>query len=140
MRIHHAFTTIALGSLLVLGFTAASAQAADRPAMQHAAAYSAASYRSDCVNQVGTRSYRPSSGLGYLNVPNVYLSQGSTGACVRYAQYLLSAHLGAPGPGFIDGIFGPTTKSYVKTFQANAGIGVDGIVGPKTWYWLMTIN
>ncbi|MER7694409.1 peptidoglycan-binding domain-containing protein [Streptomyces sp. NPDC097610] len=140
MRYRPALASAALGSLLVGGLTAAPAQAADQPTTEHAAARAAASYRSACVNQVGTRSYRPSSDLGYLNVPNINLSQGSTGACVRYAQSLLASHLGAPGPSFIDGIFGPNTKSYVKTFQRNADIDADGIVGPKTWYWLMTIN
>ncbi|WP_246113616.1 peptidoglycan-binding domain-containing protein [Streptomyces montanus] len=141
MRLRHALATAALGTALTLGATAAPAQAGDRPAADPAATtYTAASSRSDCVNQVGTRIYRPSSDVATLKIPNVYLRQGSTGACVRYAQELLSSHLGAPGPGFIDGIFGPTTKRYVRTFQGNAGLSVDGVVGPNTWYWLMTIN
>lgn len=35
--------------------------------------------------------------------------------------------------GTIDGTFGPTTNDAVKTFQRNAGLVADGIVGPKTW-------
>ncbi|MFI6284382.1 peptidoglycan-binding protein [Streptomyces sp. NPDC051018] len=102
--------------------------------------YTAASYRPACVNQVGTIVYRPTPGHGTMTIPNVTLSQGNTGACVRYAQSLLSSHLGAPGPGFIDGIFGPTTRSYVRTFQGNVGITVDGVIGRNTWYWLQMIN
>lgn len=140
MRLRHALATAALGSALALGLAAAPAQAADRPTAAPEGSHTITSYRSDCVDQVGTRTYRPSSDVGYLKIPNVYLRQGNTGACVRYAQSLLSSHLGAPGPDFIDGIFGPTTKRYVQTFQRNAGLDDDGIVGPKTWYWLMTIN
>lgn len=35
-------------------------------------------------------------------------------------------------PGGIDGIFGPLTMSAVKQFQAQSGLGVDGIVGKQT--------
>jgi len=37
-------------------------------------------------------------------------------------------------PGPIDGKFGPLTEAAVKSFQAAAGITVDGVVGPVT-YW-----
>jgi len=33
----------------------------------------------------------------------------------------------------IDGEFGPATEAAVKAFQEDAGIDVDGIVGPQTW-------
>ncbi|WP_406003317.1 peptidoglycan-binding protein [Streptomyces sp. NBC_00829] len=59
---------------------------------------------------------------------------------MRHAQVLLSSHLGAPGPGFVEGIFGPTTRTCVRMFQRNGGLSVDGVVGPDTWYWLITIN
>jgi hypothetical protein len=32
-----------------------------------------------------------------------------------------------------DGIFGPNTETYVKDVQKAKRLGVDGIVGPKTW-------
>jgi peptidoglycan hydrolase-like protein with peptidoglycan-binding domain len=33
----------------------------------------------------------------------------------------------------VDGVFGPTTESAVKTFQNEHGLQDDGIVGPTTW-------
>lgn len=58
------------------------------------------------------------------------LRNGSRGEYVRELQQLLSA------AGFackIDGVFGAETRSAVRTYQAVAGLSVDGIVGPKTW-------
>ncbi len=37
----------------------------------------------------------------------------------------------------LDGIFGTKTKNAVKVFQKNRGLTEDGIVGPKTWEWLL---
>ena len=33
----------------------------------------------------------------------------------------------------VDGNFGPQTESAVEDFQQDAGMGVDGVVGPHTW-------
>ena len=36
-------------------------------------------------------------------------------------------------PDGIDGIFGPKTERAVKNIQADAGLPINGIVGPGTW-------
>lgn len=38
----------------------------------------------------------------------------------------------------VDGIFGSNTEAAVKGFQKNSRLEVDGIVGPLTWYVLMS--
>ena len=58
------------------------------------------------------------------------LRQGSIGDAVREMQELLVRHGATIDP---DGNFGPLTKKAVIVFQGRAGLGVDGIVGPKTW-------
>lgn len=59
------------------------------------------------------------------------ISEGSTGATVRWAQYLLVRRTLSDNQ--IDGIFGPVTKRAVEEFQQSAHLAVDGIVGPATW-------
>ena len=59
------------------------------------------------------------------------LRQGSRGAAVEQLQSKLS-QLGH-NPGRADGIFGPNTKSAVRDFQREQGLGVDGVVGRQTW-------
>ncbi|NEQ75801.1 MAG: peptidoglycan-binding protein [Okeania sp. SIO2C9] len=39
----------------------------------------------------------------------------------------------------VDGMFGSNTEAAVKRFQKNSRLEVDGIVGPLTWYALMSI-
>jgi peptidoglycan hydrolase-like protein with peptidoglycan-binding domain len=58
---------------------------------------------------------------------------GSTGADVRWAQYLLVRRLILSDATQIDGNFGPKTEAAAKEFQQSAGLTVDGIVGPLTW-------
>lgn len=59
------------------------------------------------------------------------LKKGSRGTDVTYLQQSLTAK--GYGVGAIDGIFGQKTLESVKTFQAEYGLAVDGIVGIKTW-------
>jgi peptidoglycan hydrolase-like protein with peptidoglycan-binding domain len=55
--------------------------------------------------------------------------QGDSGACVAVLQELLNYY----GQGLsVDGSFGPLTATAVENFQRQAGIGVDGQVGPTT--------
>lgn len=62
---------------------------------------------------------------------DTYLSYGSTGTCVR----LLQTNLGGLT---VDGVYGSGTQSRVRSFQDDAGIAVDGKVGPQTWRKLRT--
>lgn len=68
------------------------------------------------------------------------LERGSRGAQVKTLQRLLK-QLGYKDKGgkvlAIDGSFGPATDYAVRKFQKKSGIGVDGIVGTKTWSKLL---
>lgn len=68
-------------------------------------------------------------------VTMTWLQQGATGREVRTLQILLN------GLGYycgnVDGIFGEKTDSATRSFQRACGIGVDGIVGPRTWNALL---
>lgn len=69
-------------------------------------------------------------GIGYLPT----LKEGSKGEAVRNLQQLLTY------AGYtlkIDGIYGPVTSAAVMAFQADRGLVVDNIVGPRTWTKLM---
>jgi peptidoglycan hydrolase-like protein with peptidoglycan-binding domain len=59
------------------------------------------------------------------------LRKGSKGNPVRRAQSRLTA--AGFDTGGVDGVFGPSTESGVKTFQGAQGLAVDGVVGPATW-------
>jgi peptidoglycan hydrolase-like protein with peptidoglycan-binding domain len=59
------------------------------------------------------------------------LKKGSKGLPVRRLQKRMQL------AGFeiadVNGRFGPKTETAVKTLQKQAGLTVDGVVGPKTW-------
>lgn len=57
---------------------------------------------------------------------DTYLAYGSTGTCVRVLQTNL-------GGLTVDGSYGDATRTRVRHFQADTGLGVDGRVGPQTW-------
>ena len=59
------------------------------------------------------------------------LRKGERGDAVELAQSLLHAAGFDPGP--VDGIFGSLTHDAVVAFQRDRALGVDGIVGAKTW-------
>ena len=64
------------------------------------------------------------------------LRNGMQGEDVRTMQAQLIA-LGYPlEPYGADGYFGLVTRAAVRLFQQNNALGVDGIVGPKTWAML----
>ena len=59
------------------------------------------------------------------------LRRGSTGGPVSDLQRRLTA--AGFSPGLADGDFGPATERAVRAFQSARALGVDGIVGPRTW-------
>lgn len=66
--------------------------------------------------------------------PTINVKQGSKGVGVQWAQYIL--YKAGYGVGtqasFVDGDFGPNTKTAVMKFQKTKGLEIDGIVGPAT--------
>ena len=56
--------------------------------------------------------------------------EGSAGEDVKTVQYLVTAQGHSTT---VDGVFGPLTKAAVEAFQSSRGLGVDGIVGSRTW-------
>jgi peptidoglycan hydrolase-like protein with peptidoglycan-binding domain len=65
------------------------------------------------------------------------LAHGAHGATVKALQKGLRVYNGAgtpTDPGPLDGIFGSRTESAVRHYQSEHGVGVDGIVGDRTWW------
>ena len=73
----------------------------------------------------GAASKAPSTSTGQTK-----LRSGSRGAAVSSLQRQLNT---AGASLRVDGSFGSSTLSAVRSLQSSAGIGVDGVVGPKTW-------
>jgi len=65
----------------------------------------------------------------------VEVSAGSSGDAVRAVQSQIHSRSGWLT---IDGILGAETESAVRFFQADIGLSVDGIVGPRTWNALVS--
>jgi len=71
----------------------------------------------------------PDSGDGPMLTGRPMLKRGHRGPKVRTLQDMLSR------AGFhtrVDGDFGPATERSVRSYQRSRGLGVDGIVGPRT--------
>lgn len=64
---------------------------------------------------------------------NSTLKLGSKNADVKTLQDLLNNLLKLNPKLATDGNFGPRTDAAVRKIQAQLNVGVDGIVGPKTW-------
>ena len=65
------------------------------------------------------------------------LSIGSTGDDVKDLQKVLNATVADLA---VDGVFGKQTQEAVMAFQKQYDLTVDGIVGPKTWAIVDTIE
>ena len=61
------------------------------------------------------------------------VKQGDTGGRVRAIQNITKYYLGKGSSYVVDGQFGSATKNYVKEYQQNKNLTVDGIVGHNTW-------
>src|SRR6267142_3402402 len=65
------------------------------------------------------------------------LKKGSRGSRVQKLQRQLNTSL-SPSPKLAtDGIFGPRTHQAVVQYQRALSLPADGIVGKKTWYFLL---
>lgn len=62
----------------------------------------------------------------------------SRGADVEELQRLLNTRMTLNPQLRVDGDFGVRTDTAVRQFQAIAGLGIDGVVGPRTWAALET--
>lgn len=74
----------------------------------------------------------------YSNAGGCYgvtFKYGSQGRCVTDIQKLNNwqATKGLANTIAVDGQYGPATRSSIAKYQQKMGLGVDGIVGPKTW-------
>ncbi len=68
---------------------------------------------------------------------SLQLALGARGPVVAALQHGLTTYSSedpATDPGGVDGIFGPHTDAAVRAYQGDRGVGVDGIVGDRTWW------
>lgn len=65
------------------------------------------------------------------------LERGCKGNAVKTLQKLLIDYGYDVGPDGPDGDFGKNTEAAVKKFQKAFGIGTDGVVGKKTWHFII---
>lgn len=85
----------------------------------------------------GSLAARPPTTPHHRRKTLLLLQQGSNGDDVRKLQQLLNDRMD-PSPHLkVDGIFGPQTKAVVIQFQRGARIIADGMLGRKTWFYLL---
>ncbi len=86
---------------------------------------------------VGVCDFLNTSFIARDNLSNYPLTKtGSRGNFVYLLQFLLSSY------GYniaMDGVFGRNTENAVRSFQTNNSLSADGIVGPNTWKYLLTL-
>ncbi|MEV0538085.1 peptidoglycan-binding domain-containing protein [Kitasatospora sp. NPDC050463] len=76
-----------------------------------------------------------------------YIGRGYSeyGSGVWCVQHMLNHNISAYGGVSEDSVWGPKTEAAVKDFQRSLavnepGLKVDGIVGPRTGWWLLYFN
>jgi peptidoglycan hydrolase-like protein with peptidoglycan-binding domain len=62
---------------------------------------------------------------------------GSQSEYVKAAQTELLKQGDLKSADQVDGIFGPVTDTATRAFQERTGLPVDGIIGARTWHWLI---
>lgn len=72
-----------------------------------------------------------------VNIELKVLKKGLINEQVKTIQRILYCLFGCPEDLKIDGVFGTRTEYYVKLFQKNNSITVDGIIGNDTWCCLL---
>jgi peptidoglycan hydrolase-like protein with peptidoglycan-binding domain len=68
---------------------------------------------------------------------SLQLANGARGPVVAALQQGLTSYStqnAAANPGPVDGIFGSHTDGAVRAYQGDRGVGIDGIVGDRTWW------
>lgn len=67
-----------------------------------------------------------------------YLQAGRADRNQGFDVYFLQFHLNNLGyyKGALDGKFGPATTTAVRALQKDHSLAIDGVVGPKTYYYL----
>jgi hypothetical protein len=72
----------------------------------------------------------PSGSRDELQLGERLLSPGASGSDVRTLQLILAAR--GYGPPHANGLFDGVTETAARRFQRDAGLAVDGVVGPET--------
>lgn len=72
---------------------------------------------------------------GYYSGNTVQPTTSGVSTAGIEAQCLLQRYGFTPGPGTIDGVFGPKSQAAARAFQqgVNAGLVVDGKIGSASW-------
>jgi len=87
------------------------------------------------VNEQGQKYIKPIVEDDDMKLDNLQI--GSKGNQVKWLQEILEVEYGYENTGGYDGSFGSITDSQVKSYQADMGITVDGIVGKATTFELI---
>lgn len=86
--------------------------------------------RKRSVSKGESKKLKPNLKPKFINQNLPLLGFGSSGVSVKVLQRLLLSNGYAVR---VDGVFGALTESAVKAFQNRRNLGVDGVVGSRTW-------